>query len=140
MNRSEERLVRDAMVAISQRYGRDVLVMRNEANALTLFKERASSLLRAALRSSGLHHAAIEALGTAYHQLSPAIKYGLGVGSADVIVCAWGRFLALEFKAEKGRQSEEQKSYEGAVEMAGGRYYIVRSIEDAIAAVEACRA
>lgn len=40
--------------------------------------------------------------------------------------------LCIEFKTPKGRQSDEQKEYQRQVEMAGSKYVIVRSVEQAI--------
>ena len=40
--------------------------------------------------------------------------------------------LCLEFKTSTGKQSAEQKEYQRQVEMAGSKYVIVRSVEQAI--------
>lgn len=39
-------------------------------------------------------------------------------------------FLAIELKTAKGRQSDHQKEYQQAVEMAGGKYVIIRSLDE----------
>ena len=39
-------------------------------------------------------------------------------------------YLAVELKTEKGRQSDSQKEYQKVVESVGGKYVIVRSIEE----------
>ncbi len=62
-------------------------------------------------------------------------RYGLGTGSADIICVVRGRFLALECKVDKGKQSEEQVAWQRTVEAAGGRYAVVRSVLDAVQAV-----
>lgn len=41
-----------------------------------------------------------------------------------------GRLLALELKAESGRQSPEQRAVQAALEAAGARYAIIRSLDD----------
>ena len=41
-------------------------------------------------------------------------------------------YLAVELKTEKGRQSDSQKEYQKVVESVGGKYVIVRSIEEFI--------
>ena len=64
------------------------------------------------------------------------IKYGLGVGSADIIGCLGGRFIALEVKLPKGRQSPDQMKWQGAIEHCGGFYAIVRSPEEAMRVIE----
>lgn len=120
------------MVAISRRFGRNVLVMRNEANAVTALFRRAMAGLKSWPEAQTVLHGA-------YNRMSPAIKYGLGIGSADVVVVAWGRFLAIEFKAGRNGQSEEQAAWEESVGRAGGWYRVVRSVDEAVEAVEACR-
>ena len=52
------------------------------------------------------------------------------VGCPDIVVCLRGLFVGLEIKNEKGRQSPSQKIAQEAIETAGGRYYIVRSVDD----------
>jgi len=51
-------------------------------------------------------------------------------GCPDIIVCKSGKFIGLEVKTEKGRQSENQKQAEQEIIKAGGEYYIVKSIDD----------
>ena len=133
--REEEALVRRAMVELSRAFP-GALVMRNEANACV-------SLLRACQREvskalgGDVHTLAVvqKALNQAMGMTPEAIKYGLGVGSADVIVCHGGRFVAEEFKSEKGRLSEEQERWGSWVERAGGLYVPVRSVDEAIEGV-----
>ena len=59
------------------------------------------------------------------------VKFGLQ-GSADIlgIMKPQGRFLAIEVKTEKGRQSESQKRFQQMVEDMGGLYILARSPED----------
>ena len=133
--REEEALVRRAMVELSRAFP-GALVMRNEANACM-------SLLRACQREvsralgGDVHTLAVveRALNTAMGMTPDMIKYGLGVGSADVIVCHGGRFVALEFKAPGGAQSDEQHTWQSWVERAGGVYQVVRTVGDAVEAV-----
>lgn len=44
-------------------------------------------------------------------------------------------FFAIELKTKDGRQSERQKAYEEAVSAAGGKYEIVRSLDDFMQAI-----
>ena len=62
------------------------------------------------------------------------IKFGT-LGEGDISVIYQGRAIELEVKTENGRQSEQQKLYQAAFESAGGKYVIVRSVEDAIKSV-----
>ena len=51
-------------------------------------------------------------------------------GAPDMIVVIDGRFIALEFKTYRGRQSQDQKNVQERVEQAGGFYFLPRSIKD----------
>lgn len=51
-------------------------------------------------------------------------------GVPDIILIVDGKFVGLEVKAPKGKQSESQKDFEAGCKQAGGCYYIVTSIED----------
>ena len=62
------------------------------------------------------------------------VRFGM-VGSPDVLVIAGGRFVGLEVKTERGRQSEAQRRWAAACEAAGGRYAVVRSGREAWLAV-----
>lgn len=64
------------------------------------------------------------------------VKYGLGVGSADLIGCVNGKFVGIEIKTDKGRVSDEQKLWHECVERNGGHVFVVRSTEEAVEAVE----
>lgn len=62
-------------------------------------------------------------------------RQGVTPGVADVILQIPKKgyaSLCMEFKTPKGRQSNEQKEYQRQVEMAGSKYVIVRSVEQAI--------
>lgn len=58
------------------------------------------------------------------------VRFGMP-GSPDVIVIAGGRFVGLEVKTERGRQSSAQKRWQQACEAAGGVYAVVRSSREA---------
>jgi len=51
-------------------------------------------------------------------------------GVPDIVVIMKGRFIGLEVKTPKGRQSEAQEKAQNQIQRAGGEYYIVRSISD----------
>ena len=62
-------------------------------------------------------------------------RQGVKRGVADVILQIPKKgyaSLCIEFKTPTGRQSAEQKEYQRQVEMAGSKYVIVRSVEQAI--------
>ena len=51
-------------------------------------------------------------------------------GTPDISVCYKGMYFGLEIKNEKGRQSASQKKAEEEIVAAGGRYELVRSLDD----------
>lgn len=51
-----------------------------------------------------------------------------------------GRFVGLEVKAERGRQSKAQRAFQAMVEGLGGLYRLVRNEDEARAAVDDARA
>jgi hypothetical protein len=55
-------------------------------------------------------------------------------GSPDIVCCIDGIVVGLEVKGSKGNLSEAQCDFETRIEQAGGRYHVVRSIDD----VQAC--
>lgn len=63
------------------------------------------------------------------------IRFGL-TGSADIIGLINGSFIAIEAKSEKGKQSEEQKSFQNKIESNGGFYIISRNEKETIDLIE----
>jgi len=51
-------------------------------------------------------------------------------GAPDISVCFDGLFIGLEIKTTTGRQSALQKKAQAEIEAAGGKYYIIRCLED----------
>ncbi len=51
-------------------------------------------------------------------------------GVPDIIICDNGRFVGLEIKGTKGKQSEFQRQAEEAITLTGGQYHIIRSLND----------
>ena len=130
-SREEEELLRLTLPALSRAFP-DALILRNEANATTLLL----NLVIKTVEDLGFK-ALSKPIRETFFRLAASIRYGLGIGSADVIVCHQGHFIALEFKAPKGVQSEEQATWQGWVRRAGGSYHLVRSTQEAIDAVRA---
>ncbi len=66
------------------------------------------------------------------------VSFGLGVGSADLVglLRGSGRFFALEVKSATGRLSVEQVAWARAVTAAGGFVACVRSVDEALRALE----
>lgn len=67
------------------------------------------------------------------------MRFGLVRGGADLIgiVAPRGRFFALEVKAERGRVSTEQTQFIELVRRMGGFAAVVRSVDEAKAALDA---
>lgn len=51
-------------------------------------------------------------------------------GCPDIVCCYKGYFLGLEIKTQKGKQSNHQKNVQKRIEQNGGKYFIVRDIND----------
>ena len=71
------------------------------------------------------------------------VRYGVGpVGGGGGDLIGWtsdGRFLSIEVKVGRDKQSEAQKKWERWVNMGGGRAGVARSVEDAIAIINMIR-
>ena len=67
------------------------------------------------------------------------VTYGLGVGGADLVgmLRGSGRFVAFEVKMPNGRVTPEQVAWHRVVNASGGYAVIVRSVGEAMAALEA---
>lgn len=76
--------------------------------------------------------------GVAEHR-NARVRYGLAVGSADLIGCLDGRFVALEVKTPVGRASTEQRQWLDLVRRNGGFAAVVRSVAEAHAAIARAR-
>ena len=81
-----------------------------------------------------LHHSPNE--GLLVKRASDGAKrkaMGVRAGFPDFIFLKSNRFypyLAIELKTQKGKQSEHQIAYQKAIEANGGKYVIVRSLEE----------
>jgi len=51
-------------------------------------------------------------------------------GSPDIICVIKGRYVGIECKAPRGKQTEDQIGFQSELELAGGKYILARSIED----------
>ena len=70
-------------------------------------------------------------------QREDIVRYGLAQGSSDIIgIAKGGRFVALEVKSDTGRVTKEQATFLRLVNSMGGVGDVVRSVEEAMAAVD----
>lgn len=81
-----------------------------------------------------LHHSPNEGL-LMKHDRDGAKRKAMGMrpGFPDFVFLLPNKqypYLAMELKSEKGRQSDHQKEYQQAVENAGGRYRVIRSLDE----------
>ncbi len=51
-------------------------------------------------------------------------------GVPDILAVINGRFVGFEIKTPKGRQSADQLLFQKRVERHGGKYFIIRSLDD----------
>lgn len=51
-------------------------------------------------------------------------------GVPDIILVHNGIFIGLEVKRPKGKQSDNQVEFQKGLERAGGKYYLVTSLDD----------
>ena len=51
-------------------------------------------------------------------------------GSPDIIAVIDGKYIGFEIKDIKGKQSENQVIFQEALEQAGGKYYLIRTIDE----------
>lgn len=73
------------------------------------------------------------------HHREEAQRRGSGTGVSDLLLLyPSGKYHALcvEMKTPKGRQSEVQKAWQRAVERAGYKYALCRSLDDFITTIE----
>ena len=72
------------------------------------------------------------------------VRYGLARGSADLVGIVrmdngLGRFFALEIKTPTGRVHDDQARWLRLVQSRGGYAAVVRSVDEAMAAVDAAK-
>lgn len=65
-------------------------------------------------------------VGSFRKDMNPYTRQGI----PDIIIVSQGRFIGLEVKTRTNHQSEAQKEFEGDLQSNGGKYFVVRSIED----------
>jgi penicillin-binding protein-related factor A (putative recombinase) len=63
------------------------------------------------------------------------IAYGTP-GATDILAVIKGKYVGIEIKDTKGKQSEDQVKFQEALEKAGGTYLLIRNIDDLIQFLE----
>lgn len=69
------------------------------------------------------------AMTSSYKGKSRFMRFG-AIGSPDIFAVCGGWIYGFEIKGPKGKLSPEQVKFGIALEKAGGRYQVVRSLED----------
>ena len=72
------------------------------------------------------------------------MRFGLASGSADLIACAWGRFVAIEVKRQRPRgklnaHEQEQVAWIAQVEAHGGIGGVAWDVPSALAILDRAR-
>jgi hypothetical protein len=68
------------------------------------------------------------------------VTFGLAPGAPDIVcVLRGGRFMGIEVKTPTGRLRPEQEAFRDMLLNLGADYVVVRSVEDAVQAVEGAR-
>jgi hypothetical protein len=113
--------------------------MRHGNNETALMHEIHEAIARSGRaliwrNSVGGVHGVVSTAGRVYRA---NVQYGLGRGSADLVgILRGGRFIALEVKTPSGRVGRDQISWMHAVRSAGGFASVVRSVDEAMAALD----
>ena len=79
-------------------------------------------------------------VGTAMHARGGVVRYGLAIGSGDLIaIMRPGTFVSIEVKTPHGRETPEQRLWAELVRSMGGHAFVVLSVEDGGAQLEGIR-
>lgn len=57
------------------------------------------------------------------------VRFGVK-GASDIVCVVKGMYIAIEVKDHKGKQSPDQVEFQRALEAEGGRYILVRSLDE----------
>ena len=114
MIRSREEIILRRQILLALGSMPDVLVMVNEANAVTKM-----ALL-------------VKDKKAAAQAVLPEERFGLGRGSTDLVVGVRGRVLFRELKTEDGRLSPEQIEWHAQARLRGLDVDVWRSVEQAV--------
>lgn len=69
---------------------------------------------------------------TCYKIVAHFKKMGLLPGTNDLVIVHNGKYYGIEVKTDKGIQKPDQIRFEKNIIKAGGKYEIVRSVEDVV--------
>ena len=72
--------------------------------------------------------------GAARMESGRMVQFGVP-GTPDIVGCVRGRYVGIELKAARGRQSPGQVRFQAACEAAGGQYILARSVDEVMRAL-----
>ncbi len=125
--KSEAQIEREVLLAVGRTEG--LWIARNEVGQF--FRMSATFAIEEALKpfGPGAVRAAREAL------TRQRVTCGLGVGSPDLVLTLRGKFAGWELKTPEGRVSPEQEQWHKAARSRGVRVDVIRSADEALAAL-----
>lgn len=114
---------------------------------IQLTHHHCNSMKQAKVSEKDIQKAIIEYLGYKkvffYRNNSGAFKrddghfYRFGaLGSPDIVCVIASQYIGIEVKAPKAKQSDHQKAFQQALEVAGGKYILAYSLDDVINSLE----
>lgn len=62
------------------------------------------------------------------------VKFG-AKGAPDIVCVVNGRYVGIEVKGPKGKQTDDQLNFSDSLRAAGGYYILARSVEEVILAI-----
>lgn len=108
---------------------KDIVYWRQNSGSFTAAAIRTVTAILAKFNISiGLRQGIIAAIKKSLGHYTCTSEKGL----PDIAVIYRCRYIGLEVKTAKGRQNADQKLMQQKIEKAGGAYYIVRSLDDAM--------
>ena len=124
--------LRNARMNLSPSWKRDLALKETEAGIQ-------KAILQYGAITKGIEMFRMNVMGIPIHGQPGKFRPAAEKGIADIYcqLMVWGIPVSvwLEVKAGKGRQQDSQKEFEKRVE----NYYLVRSVDDAAAALNECR-
>lgn len=123
---SEKRILNEGLIAVSSLA--DVMAWRNNSG----------QAWQGTRLHAGIGRPVIIRAGMVLLQDARPITFGLP-GSGDILGVAPGFGFALEAKTDTGRQSDQQRKFQAAFELAGGRYGVFRTPVEAVSLMEGWR-
>ena len=95
-----------------------------------------NAVTKAVRQACQLRGAMVVRVQAGSHMVGKHFVRGAEAGTADLIGSYMGRAIAMEVKTAKGKQQPSQVEWASQWNEAGGWYFVVRSAEDTLAALD----